>query len=326
MKVAVVGCGGMGQWHAMSYARMPGVTLVGVCDSEFELAKEAAGKTNTTAYRSFEEMAASVPFDVVSIAVPSYLHRELVAQAAAAGKHVICEKPIALRQEDAEAMIRCCEDNGVRLFVGHVVRFFPEFAQIKRQIDEGVIGKVGVAHARRVGGHPGDVKPWFKEADRSGGVIVDLMVHDIDFMRWALGEVKTVYAMGRTDDRMDYALATLVFESGAVANLEAFWGYPGSFRYSAEFAGSKGLVSTDSMKAQSLQIRRTAEADSGGKVVEIPQSPGFADPYELELAHFLSCIASGAEPIVTARDACKALEIAEAARESIRTGQVVALQ
>ncbi|SEO88866.1 Gfo/Idh/MocA family protein [Paenibacillus sp. OV219] len=325
MKVAVVGCGGMGQYHAQSYAKMPGVELTGVCDVDYELALDAAKKVNTSAFRSFEEMVLSAEFDVVSIAVPSYLHKELVVKVAAAGKHIICEKPIALHPQDALEMIRCCEEYGVRLFIGHVVRFFPEYAQIKQQVDAGLIGKARVANARRVGGHPGEARSWFKEADKSGGVIVDLMVHDIDFMRWTLGEAKSVYAMGHCNGEIEYALVTLVFESGAVANLEAFWGYPGSFRYAAEFAGSGGLVSTDSMKSQSLQIRKSAQEQSGDKVVEIPQSPGFTDPYYKELQHFLSCIKTGSEPIVTAHDAYKALEIAAAARESLETGKVVLL-
>ncbi|MDR6550094.1 Gfo/Idh/MocA family oxidoreductase [Paenibacillus qinlingensis] len=325
MKVAVIGCGGMGQWHALSYMKMSGVELVGVCDNVLSFAEEVAKKTGTNAFESFEEMVAAVDFDVVSVAVPSYLHKELVCQAAKAGKHVICEKPIALALEDAKEMIRCCEENDVRLFVGHVVRFFPEYSQMKKQIDAGEIGKVGVVNARRVGSHPGNARPWFKDADKSGGVIVDLMIHDIDFMRWTLGEVKSVYGMNKCDADMDYALVTLVFESGAVANLEAFWGYPGSFRYAAEFAGSQGLVRTDSMDAQSLQIRKVASEENQGKVVEIPQSPNFNDPYYIELEHFLNSIRYGTEPIVTAHDAVKALEIANAALTSIRTGKSVLL-
>ncbi|MBN3524716.1 Gfo/Idh/MocA family protein [Paenibacillus apiarius] len=325
MKIAVVGCGGMGRVHALEFAKMPNVELVGVCDIVPELAESLARQTGTSAFASFDAMMSSVKADIVSVAVPSYLHKELVIQAAAAGKHVICEKPIALNVEDAEEMVRVCEANGVQLFVGHVVRFFPEYAQIKHQIDAGQIGKVGVANAKRVGAHPGNVKAWYKDTDKSGGVIVDLMVHDIDFMRWTLGEVKSVYAMNKYDDDMDYALVTLVFESGAVANMEGFWGYPGSFHYAAEFAGTAGLVQSDSLKAQSLQIRKSGAEADGGNFVEIPQSPGYRNPYTVELEHFIGCIRDGIEPIVTAWDACRALNIAAAAQESIRTGKAVLL-
>ncbi|MDD9267318.1 Gfo/Idh/MocA family protein [Paenibacillus sp. GCM10023248] len=325
MKVAVVGCGGMGMWHAKSYAKMPGVELVAVCEPVFEQAANAAKLTGATPYETMDEMLAVEAVDVISVAVPTYLHKEIVMQAARAGKHVICEKPIALHVEEAKDMIACCEENGVRLFIGHVVRFFPEYAQMKEQIDSGRIGRAGVANARRAGGHPGEARPWYLEADRSGGVIMDLMIHDIDYMRWTLGEVKSVYGMNRVVGTTDYALVTLVFENGAVANLEAFWGYPGSFRYAAEFAGSDGLVRTDSMNSQSLQIRKSSPAEHGGKAVEIPQSPSFKDPYYIELEHFLTCIREGTEPRVTVQDACRALEIARAALESVRTGQAVTL-
>jgi len=325
MKVAVIGCGGMGHAHAESYAAIPGVELVGVCDLNLELAQSLASKTQTQAFSSFEEMNAQVNPDLVSVTVPSFLHKKVALLAAAAGKHIVCEKPIALNLEDAEEIKQACQENGVRLFVGHVVRFFPDYAQAKQQIDAGQIGKVGVINAKRAGSHPGDAKSWFKEADKSGGVIVDLMVHDIDFVRWAAGEVKSVYAFNRCDENMDYALVTLIFESGAIANLESFWGYPGAFHSSAEIAGSKGLIQLDSRASQSFQLRKKATEATGGQFVEIPQSPGFVSPTYRELEHFISCVRDGSEPIITVDDACKALEIANAALESIRTGKAVLL-
>ncbi|NOU64010.1 hypothetical protein GC096_08230 [Paenibacillus sp. LMG 31461] len=105
-----------------------------------------------------EEMLSAAAFDMVSVVVPSYLHKESVLQAARAGKHVICEKQVAHQLEDAQERIACCEEYGVRLFVGHVVRFFPEYAQMKQQIDTGQIGRIGVANARRVGGYPGSFR------------------------------------------------------------------------------------------------------------------------------------------------------------------------
>ncbi|GFZ80110.1 dehydrogenase [Paenibacillus marchantiophytorum] len=326
MKVAIVGCGGMGNVHALSYMNMPNVTLVGVCDVDFELAQELSMKTGAAAYHSFEAMLNETDFDVVSVTLPSFLHKEYTLKAAQAGKHVICEKPLALNLEDAAAMIQSCEQNGVHLFVGHVVRFFPEYVQMKQAIDEGKLGRVGVVHAKRIGSHPGDVKPWFKDADKSGGVIADLMIHDIDFLRWAVGDVKSVYGLNHRVNEMDYALVTLVFENGAVANLEAFWGYHGPFQTAVEIAGSKGLIRSDSQKSSSLQICKAPSSSEERRFAEVPQSPGFSSPYELELAHFIQCIREGSEPIVSANDAYKALEITMAALESVQTGKSVYLQ
>ncbi|PYI53602.1 Gfo/Idh/MocA family protein [Paenibacillus flagellatus] len=323
MKVAIVGCGGLGNVHASCYAAIPGVTVVGVCDIEPDLREKLAERTGAKAYASFDEMLAQSGCDVVSVTLPSNLHKPFAIQAARAGKHVICEKPIALHLDDAAEMIRECEANGVRLFVGHVVRFFPEYAQMKRQIEAGSIGRVGVAHAKRIGGHPGLRRPWFMDDAQSGGVILDLMIHDIDFFRWSLGEVRSAYGLRTVEGDVDYASATLVFESGAVANVEAYWGYPGPFTTAAEIAGSKGVIRSDSSKSVSLQVRKAAAADAGGPFVEVPQSPGYRSPFELEIEHFIDCMRENREPLVTAQDAYKALEIGLAIVESTRTGRAV---
>jgi predicted dehydrogenase len=251
------------------------------------------------------------------------MHKAFAIEAAEAGKHIICEKPIALSLQDAAEMIKVCKQNNVSLFVGHVVRFFPEYVQMKRQIDEGSIGRLGVAHAKRIGSHPGDIRPWYREEGLSGGVVLDLMVHDIDFMRWTAGEVRSVFGLHKQNDRVDYATATLVFESGAVANLEAYWGYPGAFTTAAEFAGSGGVIRSDRSTSKSLQVRKPAAASSNGPFVEVPESPGYESPYEKELRHFIECIRDNREPVVTAEDAYKALEIALAVVDSIQTGKVV---
>jgi UDP-N-acetylglucosamine 3-dehydrogenase len=149
------------------------------------------------------------------------------------------------------------------------------------------------------------------------------MVHDIDFMRWALGDIRSVYGLHRYNDDLDYASATLVFESGAVANLEAFWGYPGPFSTVAEIAGSKGVIRSDSQKTKSLHIRKKASSRDVKPFVEVPQSPSYHNPFELELIHFIECIRHNQEPIVTAQDAYKALEIALAVLESSSSGRVI---
>ncbi|KRE83952.1 oxidoreductase [Paenibacillus sp. Soil766] len=326
MKIAIVGCGGMGNVHASGYMNIPDVKLVGVCDVDFSLAQELSKRTGAKAFASFEAMLRETDFDVLSVTVPSYLHKEFTLRAAEAGKHVICEKPLALNLEDAAEMIRSCEQHGVRLFVGHVVRFFPEYVQMKQAIDQGKLGRVGVAHAKRIGSHPGNARPWFFDEDKSGGVIADLMIHDIDFLRWAMGEVKSVYGLNQRVKDIDYAAVTLLFESGAVANLEAFWGYHGPFQTAVEIAGSKGIIRSDSMKSSSLHICKAPSDTGGRRFAEVPQSPGYASPYALELAHFIGCIREDSEPVVTALDAYKALEITLAAMESVRTGQSVLLQ
>jgi predicted dehydrogenase len=323
MKVAVLGCGGMGRLHASMYARIDGVQVTAVCDEDADCAQTLADLAGAQCFQSFERMLAEADFEAVSITLPSYLHKPYTLQAARAGKHVICEKPIALNLEDADEMIRCCEENGVRLFVGHVVRFFPEYVHMKQDVDQGKIGRPGVAHAKRGGPHPGNARPWFKAFDKSGGVIIDLMIHDLDYLRWTFGEVSSLYAMQHSDANIDYALVTLQFENGAIANVEANWGYPGPFHTKAEIAGSGGVVIADSLKSASLHIHKASPANAASPFVAVPESPGFHSPYELELGHFVVCIRNNEEAKVTPQDAYKALAIALAAVDSARSGKAI---
>ncbi|WP_168122863.1 Gfo/Idh/MocA family oxidoreductase [Paenibacillus sp. HB172176] len=321
MKVAVLGCGGLGGVHAAAYAAMDEVELTGLCDSNRETAEALSRKTGAPAFESFEQMLEEIECEAVSIALPSFLHKEFTLLAAKARKHIICEKPIALTLEDASEMIACCEEHGVKLFIGHVVRFFPDYVDLKQAIDNGAIGNPAVAHASRIGGHPGR---WYTDASRSGGIIVDLMIHDLDFLRWSLGKVSSVYALHSANAEQEYSLVTLRFASGAVANVEGHWGYPGPFQTKAEIAGDGGVIRADSMKSSSIVIHKK-DSDTG-KTAAVLGSPAYRNPYELQLKHFLDCIRDGSEPIVSAIDARKALELALAADESARTGKVVYLK
>ncbi|TBL78582.1 Gfo/Idh/MocA family protein [Paenibacillus thalictri] len=326
LKVAMVGCGTMGRSHAYNLSRMPEVEFVGIYDAQHELAEKVAAEYGAAAFASFDEMIGTADPDLVCVTLPTYLHKEYVLRTAEYGKHVFCEKPIAPTVEDAAEMMQFCESKGVKLFVGHVVRFFPEYADMKKHIDSGAIGRIGVVHTKRIGSHPGQARAWYKNASLSGGVIMDLMIHDIDYLRSVLGKAVSVYAVQKTSESLDYALVTLRFANGAIANLEASWGYPGPFTTAAEFAGSEGVIRFNSEQAKSLKIAKTVIDEQGEHAVSVPKSPTMFDPYYLELKHFIECIQTGAEPIVSAADACAALAISLAAAESARTGKPVALQ
>ena len=324
MRVGVVGAGFIGAVHLGAYANMPEVEVVGVADALPEIAATGAAVVGARAYSSYEELVAAEEVDVVDVCLPTAYHRELALEAARASKHVILEKPIARSLEDAEAIIETFEESKERLFVGHVVRFFPEYVCIKEVIDAGELGTVGVARTSRRSPFLTGWNDWYADWRMSGGVLLDLVIHDFDFLRWALGEVERVYArgvLGREYNRLDYALVTLRFESGAIAHVEGQWGYPGPFNYSIEVAGSRAMVTADSTEPAPLRLLGGAADPSESPDVIVGKSP-----FQTELEHFIHCAATGEEPIVAAHDAYEALRIGHAAIESVKTGRSVALR
>ena len=321
MKVGVIGAGFIGAIHLDAYANMPEVEVVGVADALPEIAAAGSAVVGARAYSSYEELIAAEEVDVVDVCLPTAYHRDLAIKAAGEGKHVILEKPIARNLEDAEAIIETFDGSSKRLLVGHVVRFFPEYVRIKEMIDAGELGTIGVARTSRRSPFLTGWNDWYADWRMSGGVLLDLVIHDFDFLRWALGEVERVYArsvLGREYNRLDYALVTLRFEGGAIAHVEGQWGYPGPFNYSIEVAGSRAMVTADSTGSEPLRLLGGAN-DPGA-------SPDFVlgtSLFQTELEHFIHCAATGEEPIVDARDAYEALRISHAAIESVKTGRPV---
>ncbi len=321
MRVGLVGAGFMGGVHLNAYAGIPEVEVVGVADARIESAVAGAKIVGARPYASYEELAAAEDVEVVDVCLPTAFHRDLAVRAAGEGRHVILEKPIARTIEDAQEILDSFSGDGPRLFVGHVVRFFPEYVGIKEKIDAGDLGKVGVVRTSRRSPFLTGWNDWYADWRVSGGVLLDLVIHDFDYLRWTLGEVERVYArgmLGREYNRLDYVLATLRFESGAIAHVEGHWGYPGPFNYSIEVAGSDALLAVDSREPAPLQL-------IGGDPEEIPDLASGESPYAKELEHFIRCIATGEEPIVQAQDACEALRIGLAATESVLTGEPVTL-
>ena len=222
-------------------------------------------------------------------------------------------------------MITACESAGVRLFVAHVVRFFPEFARAKAVLDSGALGRLGVVRSARGGAPPGHSQ-WFTDIEQSGGVTLDVAIHDIDYMRWLCGDVVRVFARGLTFRSLtvDHALITLRFASGAIGHIEASWAFPaGNFRTSFELAGTEGLLAHDSDDAKPLDVQYHTGAAPASLPILGNSAALHDDPYLLEFKHVLDSLDSGAAFLVTPDDALAALRVALAAIESLRTGRSV---
>ena len=320
LKAGVIGAGGMGSTHARGWAKAEGFTLAAIADVDFPKAEALASKHGASAFGSVEALFAS-GVDVVSICLPSDLHRGITEQALAAGCHVMCEKPMALSATDCTAMIAAAKAAGKLLSVAQVVRFFPEFANAHSLVKNGGVGKPTVIRTRRGGGFPG-WSSWFGDEAQSGGILFDLAVHDIDWLLWTFGPVERVYAKGLTERgyaQLDHALITLRHTSGAISHTEVTWADPKGGGATFEIAGDAGLLSHDSRKEVSLSFRTEARIGTGRPL--IPSD----DPYDKQIAAFARAITSGAPLAVTAEEARDAVAVAAAARESLKTGRAITL-
>ena len=321
-RVGIAGSGSMGGWHAARWRALP-VELTGFYDTDRARAVALAAKYGGQAFASVEALLDSS--DIIDICTPPALHAAVTIAAARAGKHVVCEKPIARHLADARAMIAACEDAGVRLFVAHVVRFFPEFARAKAILDSGALGRLGVVRSVRGGAPPGH-SGWFADIAQSGGVTLDVAIHDIDYQRWLCGDVARVFARGLTfrNLNVDHALITLRFANGAIGHIEGSWAFPaGNFRTYLELAGTEGLLVHDSDDTRPLDVQYHAGAAPAAAAALGDPAPLDDDPYFLEFRHFLDALDSGSDFLVTPHDALAALQIALAAIESLRTGRPV---
>jgi UDP-N-acetylglucosamine 3-dehydrogenase len=180
MRVGLVGAGFMGGVHLNAYAGIPKVEVVGVADARVEAAVAGAKMVGAQPYASYEELVSAQDVEVVDVCLPTAFHRDLALRAAGEGRHVILEKPIARTIEDAQEILEAFSGDGPRLFVGHVVRFFPEYVGIKEKIEAGDLGTVGVVRTSRRSPFLLGWNDWYADWRVSGGVLLDLVIHDFD--------------------------------------------------------------------------------------------------------------------------------------------------
>lgn len=327
MKVGIAGVGFMGRTHAAGWRRA-GFQVTGLlAESEAEAAGLAA-ETGARVYRDLGSLLAEV--DVLDVCSPTHLHAGMVIEAAGRGRAVVCEKPLARSLEDGRAMIQACRKAHVPLLMAHVLRFFPEYEIALSRVAAGELGRLGTLRFERLSYRP--KKPagnWFLDEDKSGGIILDLMIHDMDMARALAGEVRRVYAkrIASLDPAapVDYGQAILTHAGGALSHIAGAWAYPpGHFRTGYEICGQKGILRHDSSPeapVNSFLMARPGEAPDVG----LPSSPLAVSPYDAEIGEFARCLELGTKPRVGPEDGLAALQIALGAIESARTGQAVEL-
>jgi len=329
IRAAVIGVGAMGKQHARIYNDLPGVNLVGVADSSAQAAADVARRYHTMGYTDYHELLHHEAPDLVSIVVPTRLHREVALAAIEHGVHVLVEKPIASTLDEGTEMITCAQARGVKLAVGHVERFNPAVIELKRRLTLGELGRVFQIHARRLGPFPARV--------RDVGVVIDLAAHDLDIMWYLLGaEVTRIYA--ETERRVhteheDLLSGLLRFTDGTVGVLDVNWLTPTKVRELA-VTGERGMFVVNYL-TQELYFYENETAAHGwdtlsilrgveeGRMIRLQVEK--KEPLQAELEAFVDAVAGNKEPPVTGEDGLRALRLAHQIVEAGREHKVVIL-
>lgn len=341
IRVGLAGLGFMGGTHAQCHAAIPNADLAAVCDPEEDRRTKFADMYGATPYASLDEMLSS-DIDMVDICMPTYLHRRAVEAAAAAKKHVLCEKPMALTPADCDAMIAATQKAGVEFMTGHVIRFWPEYAVVKQILDSGKMGSILWLSATRLSPPPTwSWREWIFDPKLSGGAVLDLHIHDLDFIAWVLGRPKTIHAGGVKTNKgaLDTVFTTTTgHPEGGVAFAEGCLamaaGFPFTMGLKVQLEG--GTIEFNSRLQPSLLVAAT---DGGVAHPEVPQpevpttgSAGTAGNIEalggyfVEVQYFVNCLDRGEKPTtVTAEEAKSAVELCLAATKSMESGEVVTL-
>lgn len=336
-KVAIVGCGGMGNGHARAIGEFPDVEIVGVCDLIQEKAESLSKVVGGRVCTDFHDLLDDA--DVVWDCTPPLSRPQVVIDSALAGKHIFSEKPIALSTETADRMIEAIDKAGITFMTDYVLRFVNPYKLVHEIFDSGQLGALVSVWTRRY--MPVDMRGrWFGDQTQSGGVALDFASHDFDQLQWFGGKVKTVFGcVDRIREGVqadEHVHAMMLFEKGMGTSDVSWWAPAGTSMFGV--VGTKGSIIADGSGKLRMKIDGQEEVLLDGNAnmeTDVEGNIGKRDDEgkidssgvnnESVQEHFFRCLRENLTPLVTAREARAVLEIALAVQESARTGKSVDL-
>ncbi len=332
----VIGAGSIGKVHAEAITAMPGAKLLAVCGREARRTSEFAARFNATAYTDYEQFLAHPGLQIVNICTPSGLHAEQGCQAAAAGKHLLVEKPIEITLERADKLIRTCDEAKVKLGVIFQSRLMPAVQRLKRALDDGKFGRLMMGDAYIKWSRAPEyyaAGSWHGTlALDGGGALINQAIHTLDLLRWMMGPAETVFAMKGAlrypqIEAEDTLVGTIRFQNGALGVIEAATSVVPGFRRRLEISGEHGTVILDGdvITHWSLPGESESASDSIAQLTD-----GSADPkaistegHRLQIEEMMRAVSEDREPFVSGREGRLSLELVEALYHSANTGQAV---
>ncbi len=338
LKVGVIGCGSIAKFrHLPEYYANKKVEIVAVCDIVADRCEKMATQYSAKAFTDYKEVLKLEEIDAISVCLPNYLHAPVSIDALNAGKHVLCEKPMATSKNEAVAMINAANINEKTLMIAHNQRFVASHQTAKQIIDSGKLGKI---HSfKTTFGHPGPeawsvdgADSWFFNKEQAFiGAMGDLGVHKSDLMRYLLGEFTEVGAFIETTAKKntevdDNAVCILRTESGIIGTLTASWAYVSGDDNSTVIYGENGTLRLEADPDYSL-----IEEYRDGKVIhhkldkiQTNEDGGQINSHVID--HFVECILENKEPLITGEEGLKSLKVILAALESQETKKIISLE
>ncbi|MGI6271044.1 MAG: Gfo/Idh/MocA family protein [Anaerohalosphaeraceae bacterium] len=335
LRVGIVGFGFMGRMHYAQWSARPDAEVVAICDANpniVEDTKKAVGNIAGAAdhvdfekialYSDYNKFLAEAKCDVVSITLPTFLHPNFSIKALEAGLHVLCEKPMALTLDECQRMMDAAARTSKVLMIGHCVRFWPEYAATRQLVAEGHYGRVIAATFQRLGTAPawGD---WFKDDSRSGGVAMDLHIHDTDYVQYLFGMPAAVFSrQTKTPAGGAIHIATqYLYDDDKVVVAEGGWGMTPAFGFEMSFniVLEKATISYDCTRSPAFRI---CPVDGEAFTPEVAKGDG----YSIEIDHFARKVAGENPPqVITLKESQNSVKIVLAEKESARQHRTVEL-
>ncbi len=310
VKVGIVGMGFMGRMHLSSYSKLPGAKVVAFADvdkDKREGTAAAAGNLGDTGFRfdihSFERIYDSgfkliedPTIDLVDICVPTCDHKDLCVAAVQAGKHVLCEKPMAVKPADVKAMVAAAQEATGAVMIAQCIRFWPAYVLLKDYVSSGRLGQCKSVILRRHGGK-GLWSPWYFDAALSGGAIYDLHVHDTDYVNFLFGQPLAVSSIGSvggtTTAGVDHVVTNYYYPPGAVEAVTTIGAWhqhktwPFVMAYTAVF--ERGTLDFDINRPQPLMLY----TDESAEEIKVAATDGWFE----ELRYMIDCVAKCEQPL-----------------------------
>ncbi len=328
VKIALVGAGGIANRHVEAISAIDDASIVAVVDIIREKAVHLAGLCNATAYENMEECLSGV--DMVYVLTPPSFHRELAIKAIEAGKPTVVEKPIAIELADAEAMVAAAREANVKLMIAFNMRFRKGFMRLKETIQSGKLGDIVNYWDQRLGMGVGAGPNWRTTEGLLCGMSIESLSHDIDMIRWLLGEITDVRAnvfesrkeLPGFDDN-----ANIVFSlaNGAIATIHASWSSHLG-RNSRGVIGTKGTAMVEGNGLWDLTNFHLKTLDMENEVIEVLNDELDVKSYREESRHFIHCVKRDQQPTITGEDGLMALRVSHAILASHRENRVVPVE